>query len=77
LTKAKINFSLDALMKRLIHDGIFSRAVVNKLNLERDSIVSISFSFKTIDMEHQKFATLSYFFLLKKLINRKKLTQLC
>jgi hypothetical protein len=67
LTKAKRNFSLDALMKRLMHDGIFNRAVVNKLNLERDSIVSISFSFKTIDMEHQKLATLSYFFEKKKI----------
>ena len=70
MTKAKRNFSLDGFMKRLMHDGTFNKAVVNKLNLERDSIVSISFSFNTIDMEHQKLETLSFFFMF--MLNLKK-----
>jgi hypothetical protein len=44
----------------LTHDGILNRAVTKRLNLDKLSIESFSFSFRITDIEHQKLATLSF-----------------
>jgi hypothetical protein len=55
-----MNFSRLGFKNKSRFDGKFNKNVANKLNFDRDSIVSFSFSFRAIEIEHQKLATLSF-----------------